>query len=216
VSVIAVTIEDRQELRRWLICSAVVVAVHAAAIASLVRWHEPIDEQGESGSDTIVLDLTPEREQGAITPEKPIEQPQEEQMQPLPEEDSEVTLPTKPPEPLPKPVETQAPDQVTRAQQVEQRRVGIADWASAMSRILEHNKRYPETARARGEQGIARLGFVVDEEGRLLSSRIIKTSGSAVLDEEALALVQRAQPFPPPPAGFAHHEINVPVSFAIR
>jgi protein TonB len=213
--VAALTTQDQQDLRRWLICGAVVVAVHAAGIASLIQWHEPIEE-GDYGGDTIVLELTPEQEQGAVTPEKPIEQPQEEKLQPLPEQDSEVTLPAKPPEPLPKPVEPQSPDRVTRAQQVERRRAGIAQWSSAMSKIFEHYKRYPESARARGQQGVVRLGFVLDEEGHLLSSRIIASSGFAPLDEETLALAQRAQPFPPPPPGLARREIVVPISFTIH
>jgi len=215
VRVIALAAEDRQDLRRWLLCGAVVVAIHASAVASLIQWHEPIEE-GDYGTDTIVLELTPEQEQGVVAPEKPIEQPQEEKVQPLPEQDSEVTLPAKPPEPLPKPVESQAPDQVTRAQQLRRQRAGIAQWSSAMSKIFEHYKRYPPEARARGEQGVAKLGFVLDEEGRLLSSRIIASSGFAPLDEETLALVQRAQPFPPPPPGLANSEIIVPINFTIH
>jgi protein TonB len=216
VSVIALTIEDRQELRRWLICGAVVVAVHAAAIAWLLQRHELIEEQGDYGADTIVLELTPEQEQGVIAPEKPIEQRHEEKVEPLPEQDSEVILPAKPPEPLPKPVETQSPDQVTRAQQADRRRAGVAQWSSAMSKIFEHYKRYPDAARARDQHGVVRLGFVLDEEGHLLSSRIITSSGFAPLDEETLALLQRAQPFPPPPPGLARSEIVVPISFTIH
>ena len=84
--------------------------------------------------------------------------------------------------------------------------------------MLEHNKRYPAEARARGEHGVTRLAFSIDAEGHLLSSRIVASSGSAALDAETLALVQRAQPFPPPPPELAGSEIKfvVPVQFSIR
>jgi protein TonB len=46
----------------------------------------------------------------------------------------------------------------------------------------------------------------------------VTSSGFAALDEETLALVQRAQPFPEPPPGVLGDEIKfmVPVRFAIR
>jgi TonB family protein len=32
-----------------------------------------------------------------------------------------------------------------------------------------------------------------------MDSRVVRSSGASALDEEALALLRRAQPFPPPP-----------------
>ena len=85
-----------------------------------------------------------------------------------------------------------------------------------VAKLLEHNKRYPDEARGRGEQGVATLNFTIDRDGHVLSSRIVKSSGYATLDAETLALVQRAQPFPPPPPELAGSELTVPVSFSIR
>ena len=42
------------------------------------------------------------------------------------------------------------------------------------------------------------------------------SSGSAALDAETLALVRRAQPFPPPPPDLAGSEMTVPLRFSIR
>ena len=92
----------------------------------------------------------------------------------------------------------------------------VLTWRNQIVTILEHNKRYPSQARARGEQGVTRLAFRIDGEGHLLSSRIVASSGSAALDAETLALVQRAQPYPPPPSELAGSELTVPVSFNIR
>ena len=43
------------------------------------------------------------------------------------------------------------------------------------------------------------LAFTIDRKGNVVSSRIEKTSGSTVLDAEALAMVKRAAPLPAPP-----------------
>jgi protein TonB len=42
--------------------------------------------------------------------------------------------------------------------------------------------------------------FSLDRQGRLIDSRVVSSSGAAALDEEAVAVLRRTQPFPPPPA----------------
>jgi protein TonB len=61
---------------------------------------------------------------------------------------------------------------------------------------------------ANGEQGTATVAFRIDRRGRLLESRIVHGSGSAALDEETLALVRRAQPFPAPPANISDVQLS--------
>ena len=58
--------------------------------------------------------------------------------------------------------------------------------------------------------------FSIDRHGDLVSSRIVKSSGSALLDAEALDLIKRAAPLPPPPAEIADSELSfvVPIRFA--
>jgi protein TonB len=92
----------------------------------------------------------------------------------------------------------------------------MATWKSQIVTLLEHSKRYPSEARSRGEQGTTRLAFRIDRDGHLLSSRIATSSGSAALDAETLALLGRAQPFPPPPPELAGSEMTVPLRFNIR
>jgi periplasmic protein TonB len=216
---IALAIQERRELRRWLLCGTFVLGAHVAVLAAGVLVLRESPDDGDYGSDAIVLELTPEQEQGTPTLDKPIEKPVEEQVAPLPEEQSEVTLPAKPPdpEPMPKPADN-AQDLVTRAQQDARRLAGVNRWDSEIAKLLEHNKRYPAEARARGEQGVAELAFSIDRQGRVLSSRIVKSSGVSALDDETLALVQRAQPFPVPPPEVSGAEIKftVPVRFNIH
>ena len=51
-----------------------------------------------------------------------------------------------------------------------------------------------------------------------MSSKIVKSSGSAILDAEALDLIKRAAPLPPPPADIADSDLSlvVPIRFAAR
>jgi TonB family protein len=80
--------------------------------------------------------------------------------------------------------------------------------------MLERVKHYPETARQRGAKGIAIIGFVVDESGRITAVSLLRSSGEADLDAESVALVNRAAPFPRPPPG-AQDSFAVEVAFGM-
>jgi protein TonB len=62
---------------------------------------------------------------------------------------------------------------------------------------------------------VVSLAFSIDRHGNVVSSRIVKSSGSTVLDAEALDLLKRAAPLPPPPAEIADSELSfvVPIRF---
>ena len=200
--------QDRRELIRWLVCGVVALFAHAGVAAALIDWRAL--EEGEVGTDAIVVEFQPEQIQTDPIPE-PVAKVEEKQ-EPLPEKPSEAMLPPKPelrPEPPHEDVPAVAPRPV-------QARAVLMTWRNQIVTILERNKRYPSDARARGERGVVRLAFSIDGAGHLISSRIVASSGSAALDQETLALVQRAQPFPPPPPDLAGAEMTVPVSFSIR
>ncbi len=219
MTVLAAT--ERDDRRRWLICGALVLCVHAAIVAALIQWREPIKE-GELGDDVILLELRPEQVQAESTPDKPVEKVEETEKKPdpLPEQRSEVVLQPETPVPQTQPVphEEVAPAPATTAAQTARARAAAATWHSQIAALIEHSKRYPPQARSRREQGVAQLFFSIDREGRVLSSRIVTSSGFAALDEETLALVQRAQPFPAPPPEVPGDEIKfqVPVRFGLR
>jgi TonB family protein len=91
---------------------------------------------------------------------------------------------------------------------------GVEQWKSAIISRLERNKRYPPAALSRGESGIARVYFALDREGNVTSVRIMDSSGSAALDEEALDLVKRSSPFPAAPESFTRApRFSVPIMF---
>jgi protein TonB len=97
-------------------------------------------------------------------------------------------------------------------------RAAIANWRDLVVARLQQNKRYPATAEARREQGVATLSFSVDRNGRVLARSIARSSGSAALDQEVLAMVQRAQPLPAFPAAMTQNAVNlvVPIRFSLR
>jgi periplasmic protein TonB len=94
----------------------------------------------------------------------------------------------------------------------------VPTWKSAIVALLERNKRYPHEAHARGEHGVVQVAFTLDRSGQLRESRVLRSSGAAVLDEEALALLRRAQPFPAPPAEMPGQTIDltVPIRFNLK
>ena len=62
------------------------------------------------------------------------------------------------------------------------------------------------------------MRFTMDRAGRVLVSTLERTSNHGVLDAEALALLQRAQPLPPLPDEIDGDtlEIVVPIEFFLR
>jgi TonB family protein len=93
----------------------------------------------------------------------------------------------------------------------------LAAWKLQVARQLERKKQYPAAARARREQGTVFVFFVVDRQGRLSDSRVLRSSGFATLDSASLNLVRQAQPFPPPPAELTalQFKMTVPVIYTL-
>jgi TonB family protein len=82
---------------------------------------------------------------------------------------------------------------------------------------LNRFKQYPRAARQARIEGVVMLHFVMDADGKVQSFEIAKSSGRPVLDGEALALIQRAQPLPPLPADFPTRTLDavVPIEFSL-
>lgn len=76
---------------------------------------------------------------------------------------------------------------------------------------LNRFKRFPSGASG----GTAQVAFSIDRAGRVLSSRLIGSSGDPALDAEAVAMMRRASPVPAPPSSVGGGSITlaVPVRF---
>ena len=61
---------------------------------------------------------------------------------------------------------------------------------------IEEAKRYPMMARRQGVEGVVQVSFIIGSDGSLEDCRVVGSSGSSLLDEEALATMQRGGPYP--------------------
>lgn len=77
-----------------------------------------------------------------------------------------------------------------------------AKWREIVLGMLVAKKdRLEELARSRGANGSVAIAFSVDDGGAIDNIELMRGSGQAELDAEALTMVREAAPFPPPPAG---------------
>lgn len=91
-------------------------------------------------------------------------------------------------------------------------------YAARVRAWLESNKTYPKAARMRKQEGVVRVAFVIDREGHVLDCRLVAPTGHALLDQEALAMVRRSDPFPTPPHTIKGERIamDAPVEFSLN
>ena len=134
---------------------------------------------------------------------------------------------TPPPEPRPAPTPTaapvaprQAPMQTAVTPQAmpapRPAPVVSGNYRAALSAWLESHKRYPESARSRGEEGRAVLRFRIDRSGRVLNYAVVGSTGFADLDASIDAMMRGAM-LPPFPADMTASdvEVSVTVRFAL-
>jgi protein TonB len=228
---------------RTLGAAAASVLLNGAAIALAVQgWGEA---PSPAAAEEIVISTMLVRVRGSDLPAHPPaaaavpSAPPRVPSPPLPETVAPVFLPKLPAEPPPTPPsEATAPTHPTMAAATssaqptaaasEQKgsRDGLEararhgageDYASRLKVWLEAHKVYPKRSRVRREEGVVQLHFVVDRQGRLLGGDILRSSGHTALDAEALAMLDRSNPFPAAP----HHvrgeriEISTPVAFSL-
>ncbi len=89
--------------------------------------------------------------------------------------------------------------------------------AQVVARI-QKAKRYPAKARRAGMEGTARVEFMLSARGKVISVRLIASSGYASLDGEALAMIRRAAPYPkiPEELGLAEIKLALPIAFELK
>lgn len=92
------------------------------------------------------------------------------------------------------------------------------DWVGRLVARLERYKRYPYHAKFERQQGTVKLRLVINRAGRLLRADVVSSSGFPLLDQEALELLNRAEPLPSPPDDVPGEQLVlvVPIRFALR
>ena len=130
-----------------------------------------------------------------------------------------TVAPAPPPAPPTAPIAQIPPPEIGRATAPPP--ISGADRKEFATRLFGHlnrYKRYPEVARTRRQEGVVSVRFTMDRKGHVLSYEIAKTSGSPALDQEAQALLKRAEPLPAIPIAFARDTLDlvVPIEFFLH
>ncbi len=74
-------------------------------------------------------------------------------------------------------------------------------WQKKVAQIISANYAYPRSAVLRGEQGSARVKIAFSGAGKVLSVDLVKSTGSAILDREAVRIPRKVATYPAPPTG---------------
>ena len=220
----------------WATSSLTMLALHAGALAVAVLW-QVTQAPPTTPPGAMLIELAPPPEAPPAPkpqpprppePEKKVEKPRPEPVkkpQPVkpkappvpqaavadPTQQAEETKPAAPAEPAAAP--PQAAPQPSFAPSN-----AVPNWQGSLRAHLERHKRYPSAAQFRRQQGAPVVRFVMDREGNVLSAQLERSSGITSLDEEAVALLGRAQPLPPPPPEIPGEriELRVPIQFFLR
>lgn len=89
-------------------------------------------------------------------------------------------------------------------------------WKAALTKHIAGNKLLP--IEGRGQSGNAKVSFVIDRSGKLMSRTLVASTGSLPLDAALLAIFDRAQPLPEPPSELTEDTFSfiVPLVFSGR
>lgn len=90
-------------------------------------------------------------------------------------------------------------------------------WGGRIQQRLQGVLSYPPQARVRGITGQAMVELRVEPRGRVLSRRLVKSSGSDILDDAAIRTIDRAGSVPPAPEGLSViGTFQLPMTFRVR
>jgi protein TonB len=131
----------------------------------------------------------------------------------------DVPKPVKEEKPIEVAVQEQAPTIATTQETLGSKQQGgnttqRRAYLGTLSKSIEHAKVNPRSR----QEGTVMVRFTVGPDGNLISRAVEKSSGSKVLDDAAVAALDRAAPFPPMPQNVAQGpiEVSVPFEFVTR
>jgi protein TonB len=85
---------------------------------------------------------------------------------------------------------------------------------------LAKHKRYPKLAKRRKQQGVVKVKFQIDAEGKLLSHQLLERSSYDSLNKEVERMLKRASPMPPIPPALRtegnQYTYTIPVRFELN
>ncbi len=207
--------ETPRDLRRWAIAAIVVLGIHLAAIAGYLYVHQP-EEVGDDVAP-IVIDLAPPDDtldQPETLPPEVEQKPEEPPPPPPPPEETQTEV-SPPPEQMPveEPKAPPPPPPPPAPKTAAAVRAETAYETALRKHLARYLPAYPSETHP--QEGTVHVGFSVSRSGRVLERHIIRSSGHTDLDNAALNMVDRAQPFPPFPAAMTESEkiVEFPLHF---
>jgi TonB family protein len=116
------------------------------------------------------------------------------------------------------PLPRERPDEIGTTVQTQAQASAQANWIAALVAHIRAQTSYPELARLFGSEGVVQVHFVIDRKGELHGARVLRSSGSLLLDGRSVRLLYEAQPFPPPPDELVgeNFEFTVPPRYRLN
>ncbi len=131
-----------------------------------------------------------------------VEEPKQPEPEPEPKlQPEEVVIEEFPKEPIEEKVEVIDPAQEA-----------MLRYQDMVKQRIEEVRRYPSWAKRQGIEGVVHLSFVVLSNGLSRDIKIVRSSGTKILDEEAVQTIKRANPFPPIPNEIGTSSVQMEVS----
>lgn len=94
---------------------------------------------------------------------------------------------------------------------------GVDSWQARVAAYLESRKHYPQSARDRSQQGNIVARLTINRMGEVQSVELLVPCAVRVLNDEALAMIARASPLPPPQEMEGDPlELTVPIRFSLH
>jgi periplasmic protein TonB len=208
----------------WLLAAAVILTVHALLALTFV-WQRrqprppelapaisvslaPVQSAAPELKEQDDLPVGPEMRQAEAAPPEP-SKPEEQKVEPPvapppPGEHAEALVPKDEPQRVQKPKQEAQPPAPQTTAPPKSKNLGQFTQAASNAYAalivghLERYKRYP--AAAHNAVGKTTVRFTLNRDGKVVDAQIVQSSGNSVLDQEALAIVHRADPFPKFPA----------------
>jgi TonB family protein len=98
------------------------------------------------------------------------------------------------------------------------RKPAVTTYTREVIRRIQDNFVYPAEAYEQELEGTVKLSLYLSSTGELMEVKIKQSSGSLILDENAIRIIERISPFPSFPQGIEEKElrINIPINYSIE
>jgi protein TonB len=230
---------------RWAAAATIATVAHLAVAAGYAFLHSAVPE-GVRQAPIAIVDLAPmavapesnfdlapgpQMQESQVQPEPDVKQRELEKPEP-PEHTSSLMTAEATSQAQPKPQQPPAP-RTSAPPRSPPRTAAVSaapapgsaganslppSWIQLLFSHLLRYRQYPSAAQAARQEGVVTLSFTMDRHGRVLSKHIVRSSGFATLDAEALAMIERAQPLPPFPPDItaSTRSFIAPIRFSLR